>query len=101
MRSYIVKEKHIGSAVSVILFPYNKDNPIKTAFLLCTIFRAYVDQMSLIDSRGVVVQVLSMSPLNFKLQCNMLNRLGYQHPSDNQLFDWTTIVWEVPTVHGN
>ena len=28
-------------------------------------------------------------------------RLGYQHPSDNQPFDWTTFVWEVLTVHGN
>ena len=36
--------------------------------------------------------------LHFKLQCNVLNRLGYQHPSDIQPFDCTTFVWEVLTV---
>ena len=37
--------------------------------------------------------------LHFKLQCNELKRLGYQHTSDNQPFDCGTFVW-VLTVHG-
>ena len=36
-------------------------------------------------------------PLQFKLQCKALNRLGYQHPSDKQPFDFTTVVWKLYT----